>query len=238
MTVGDLLNNLVRDSGDTGTAYRTSALNWLNLVRQRAAVMGSWRSAKNVDATFTTSASNTTGIYELEGSMSIIGDRIYDQTNNIVIYRDTEGTLMSFDANRDEFGFPSLWADAGMTAGGTNQIRLWPTPNGPFVIRYSGVKTLTPITTEDVAIDPFFGDLDQVGYMLADGLTYYHLKNNDEADAATVAMAFNMFKKSAIESSTAGAVDPLGSSRLEPVLRSARNQMAVGRLDPSHYDNR
>lgn len=238
MTYKDLIDTLVRDSGDEGSAYRTNAYRWLTLVRQEAARRGSWDSGKTSTATFDTDPLVTDGIYALTGYHSVDGDEMYDATNDCVIHRDTEGTLKAFDANENEFGPPTLWSDSGMTALGGVQVRFWPIPAEVLTITFMGTRALTDVTSasEAVTIDPFFGALSSVGAMLQMGLRYYHDLNNNEDYVQVRGSKAAFYDAIKLYSQTSGA-DSVKVSRLEPVGRrpSAR---PYGRLDPSHFSNR
>ena len=238
MTYKDLIDALVRDSGDAGSGYRENAFRWLNFSRQEAAARGTWKSAKNSGATLTTSGSNLTGVYELTGFDCVTSDEMYDETNDCVIRRDTEHTLRAFDANLNQFGFPTLWADSGMTVLGEVQVRFWPIPNAAFTIGFLGSRALTDITSanEAVSIDPFFGALSTVGAMLQSGLRYYHDMNNNE-DAAQVGTSKSRFYAAIKTYSGNSGADSVSSSRLEPVGRRPYAR-PTGRLDPSHFNNR
>ena len=238
MTFKDLIDTLVRDSGDEGSGYRTNAFRWLNLVRQEAFRRGTWSSGKDSAATFVTSPAVLTGIYELTGYDSVAGDEMYDQTNDDIIHRDTEGTLKSFDANVNEFGPPALWSDAGMTATGEVQVRLWPIPDAVLTIAFLGTKSLTDITSaeETLTVDPFFGSISSIGAMLQAGLRYYHDLNNNEDYVQVRGSKAAFFDAIKIYSQTSGA-DSVKVSRLEPVGRRP-SVRRYGRLDPSHFSNR
>lgn len=238
MTYRDIIDTVVRDSGDPGSAYRVNAYLWLNLARQEAAVRGDWKSAKNSEATFDTDPLVTEGIYPVAGYDSIHGDEIYDQTSDCVISRDVENTLKALDANRNEFGPPMLWADAGMTVLGEKQIRLWPIPNGVFTIGFIGSKLLIDVTTanEDVSVDAYFGPLSTVGAMLQKGLRVYHDINNNE-DAGQIERSKSSFYAAIKLYGGKSGADSVASSRLKPVNRRPQPQ-ALGRLDPAHFGNR
>lgn len=238
MTYRDIIDTLVRDSGDPGSAYAVNAYRWLNFVRQEAAVKADWKSAKDSTGTFTTDAGNTTGVYALSGYESINGDELYDATNDCVIRRDTEMTLKAMDANQDEFGFPTLWSDAGMNSSGEIRIRLWPIPNDAFAVVFLGNKVLTDITQamQTLEVDPYFGPLSTVGAMFLAGLRYFH-DQNDNQDAMTMAKSQATFDKAIRLYSSANGADSVRSSRLEPVGRMP-NARPFGRLNPSHFNNR
>jgi hypothetical protein len=238
VTYKDLIDTLVRDSGDEGAAYRTNAYRWLNLVRQEAMMRGSWSSGKDSVATFDTDPLVTNGIYALVGYASVMGDEMYDQTNDCVIRRDTENTLKAFDANANENGPPTLWADSGMNSAGETQIRLWPIPAEVLKIAFLGQKSLTDITSaqESVSIDPYFGALSSIGAMLQFGLRYYHDLNNNE-DYVQVRGSKAAFYDAIKLYSAGTTADSVKSSRLEPVGRRP-NVRPYGRLDPSHFNNR
>jgi len=238
MTYKDLIDTLVRDSGDEGAAYRTNAYRWLNLVRQEAARRGSWSSGKDSVATFDTDPIATDGIYAITGYESVSGDEMYDVTNDGVIRRDTENTLKAFDANENENGPPTLWADSGISATGEVQVRFWPIPAEIITIGFLGTKALTDITSaqEAVAVDPFFGALSSIGAMLQAGLRYYHDLNNNEDYVQVRGSKSAFFDAIKIYSQTSGA-DSVKTSRLEPVGRRP-NARPYGRLDPSHFNNR
>lgn len=238
MTYKDLLDGLVQDSGDAGSNYRANAIRWLNLARQDAASRGSWKSAKNSAATFVTSASNTTGVYTLDGMEQVVGDEMYDQSNDGIIQRDTENELLAFDANRDENGFPRLWADSGMAGSGERQIRLWPIPLEVFTIGYIGSKLLIDVTSanELTSLDPYFGPLSTMGSMLQAGLRYYHDLNNNE-DIAMVGRSQGTFYKLISTHVQRSGVDTNSSSRMEPINRRPYSA-PMGRFDPGHYGNR
>ncbi len=238
MTFKDIIDTLVRDSGDEGSNYRSNALRWLNFVRQEAAVLAEWKSGKDSEGTLITDAGNTTGVYALPGYKSLCNDEIYDATNDAVIRRDTEMMLKAFDANQDEFGFPTLWADSGMNSDGELQVRFWPIPNDAFTLLFLGNKLLTDITRnhEMLTVDPYYGPLSTVGGMLLSGLRFYH-DQNDNQDTVQVARSRAEFKAAIKLYSSSTGADSVRSSRLEPVGRRP-NARPFGRLDPSHFNNR
>lgn len=238
MTYKDLIDTLVRDSGDEGAAYRENAFRWLNLVRQEASARGSWQSSKNSAATFGTDPGNVTGVYDLTGYDNVIGDEMYDQTNDCVIRRDTENTLRAFDANLNQFGFPTLWSDAGMTPYGEKKVRFWPIPNDTFTIGFLGSVALLDIDSsiEANAIDAYFGPISSVGAMLMSGLRYYH-DLNDNQDVAQISRSRSVFYDSIKVYGSNSGSDSVRSSRLEPVGRRPYAR-PTGRLDPSHFNNR
>lgn len=238
MTYKNLLDTLVSDSGDAGSAYRATAIQWLNFVRQEAAARGTWKSAKNSAATFDTDPLVTDGIYALTGFDSVVGDELYDSTNDNVIRRDVEMMLKSYDANKNETGPPILWADSGMTAAGEVQIRLWPVPAEVITIDFIGNRSLVDVTSanELVSVDPYFGTISQIGAMLQAGLRYYHDLNNNEDYVQVRGSKAAFYDAIKLYSGNSGA-DSVRSSRLEPVGRRPYAR-PLGRLDPSHYSNR
>jgi hypothetical protein len=237
LTYKDLIDTVVMDSGDAGTNYRVNALRWLNLARQDAVAMGSWKSAKNSAATLTTNAAQTDGIYALTGIDEVIGGQMYDQTAHSVVERDTENLIMRMEVNPDQFGPPVLWADAGMTSAGEKQIRFWPIPEDERILAFLGTKALTDITSDQEAltIDPYFGALTGVGTMLQAGLRYYHDLNNNE-DVSTIGRSQGTFHKMIKALSGQSGVDANAGTRLDPVNRRSF-KLASGRLDPGHYGN-
>lgn len=237
MTFKDILDTIVVDAGDTGTNYRANALLWLNLARQDAVAKGSWKSAKNSAASLTTTVDNTEGIYVLTGFDEIIGGELYDVTHNGVVVHDTENTLLRMKVTPQLSGNPVLWADAGMSASGEKQIRLWPVPADITVLNFLGTKVLTDITAddEDLTIDPFFGALSGVGSMLRAGLRYYHDLNNGE-DTATTQTSLARFDKMIELLSAQSGIDANSGTQMEPVNRQ-RSFVAHGRFDPGHYRN-
>lgn len=238
MTYKDLLDTLVRDSGDAGSDFRANAIRWLNLVRQEAAMRGSWKSAKDSAGTFATDPLVTDGIYALTGFDFVVGDEMYDATNDCVIRRDTENTLKAFDANKNETGPPTLWADSGMNTDGEVKIRLWPIPAEVLTIDFIGNKSLVDVTASDEleTVDAYFGSLSQVGAMIQAGLRYYHDLNNNEDYVQVRGSKAAFYDAIKIYSSNSGA-DSVKSSRLEPVGRRPLAR-PLGRLDPSHFSNR
>lgn len=238
MTYRDLIDTLVRDSGDEGAGYRTNAYRWLNLARQEAAARGAWKSAKTSSATFTTDPLVTDGIYALAGFEQIVGDEIYDETHNNIIHRDTENELLAFQTTPTMFGFPVLWADSGMTTLGEKQIRLWPIPNFVSTIGFIGSKLLADVSADNeaVAVDPYFGPLSTVGAMLQKGLRWFH-DINDNQDAGQIKDSERKFFGAIKIYGGKSGVDSVSSSRLEPVNRRPHTH-PVGRLDPSHFSNR
>lgn len=238
MTYKDLLDTLAQDSGDTGSTFRANAWRWMNLVRQEAAARGTWKSAKNSAATFDTDAGNTTGVYTLADMASVAGDELYNSTDDSVIHRDTENTLKSYDANQNENGPPVLWADAGMTAQGVIQIRLWPIPAETFTIVYLGNKALIDVDSsmELLDVDVYFGAISSVGAMLDAGLRYYHDRFNNE-DSPQTRTSRAIFREAITLYSSNSGADSVSSSRLEPVGRRPYAR-PLGRLDPGHYNNR
>ena len=236
MTYKDIIDSIVEDSGDRGPVYRANVIRWLNLVRQECSVRGSWKSAKNSSGSLTTNASVTNGTYALIGIDEVIGGEMYDQVSHSVIERDTENQIMRFQLP-DEFGPPTLWADAGMTAAGEKQVRFWPIPDDEREITYLGTRVLGDITAADEAltIDPYFGALTGCGVMLQAGLRYYHDVNNNE-DVATTGRSQGTFYKSIALMSGQSGTDLNASTRMNPVNRRLRS-VVMGRLDPGHYSN-
>lgn len=239
MTYKNLIDALVRDSGDEGTAYKANAYTWLNFARQEASVRGTWPSSKNSEASFMTDAGNLTGVYSLVGYDNVIGDEMYDATNDCVILRDTENTLKSFDANANEFGRPTLWSQSGMTSDGEQKIRFWPIPDAAYDIHFLGSATLADITSaqEALTIDAYFGPLSSIGAMLMAGIRYYH-DLNDNQDVIQVTNSRRTFYEAIKFYSSASGADSVKSSRLDPVGRRPFYQRPLGRLDPGHFNNR
>lgn len=237
MTYGDLLNALTSTSGDKGTAYRVNAMTWLNLARQDAASIGSWKSTKNSEATLTTDAGNTTGIYELTGIDEVIGGEMYDTTSHNVVSADTENKIMRFEVTPNQFGPPVLFADAGMTALGEKKIRLWPIPDDVRVLAFLGGVALIDVTTanENVSIDPYFGPLSSCGTMLSAGLNFYRAVDDNE-DIANIAKAESAFHAAIRRLSSQSGVDLNKGTALDAVNRRSV-YIQRGRLDPGHYGN-
>lgn len=236
MTFAQLFDTLVRDSGDPGGSYRSSLMTWLNMVRATAARGGTWRSAIDGDATITTSAANTTGIYELTGYEQVIGDLMFDRTQNYPVQHDSEQSMLSFDPNRDDFGPPIRWCDAGATPAGNRNIRFYPIPNDVRTIGFVGYKVLSDVSSEALSIDPFFGPIIDKSPMFQAGLRYY-LDLSSNEDATQIAIQKNVFNKTVKDALSDDRVDPQGSVRLDPVGRRMVS-VVLGRLDPGHYSNR
>jgi hypothetical protein len=233
MTIGDVIDTLVQDASDQGADYRTNAMRWLNIVRSEAASLEYWPSSRNISASFTTSEGIR--LYTLAGFSGVIGDEMYDQTSDRVLYSETEATLLRLDANNNETGDPMNWAAAGMAATGDAVIRLWPGPSSVHTINYIAQANLVDLADPGLAVDPYFGKVIDIAPMLISGLRWQD-SLFDKEDVVTVASKYKEFERSAKKIAGQSAKSVQTTSRLEPVLHR-RTSRPGGRFS-SHFDNR
>jgi len=236
MTFDDLLDQVVADSGDTDGQYRTDALRWLNLTRADIADEHPWKSALKADATITTSAATTDGLYDLSGYTWISGDYLFDETNEASIRHESLVMTNAIDASKDTTGNPAYWSDAGVDTNGTPQIYLWPIPDGTFTIRFSGYAVLADVAESATgsATDDFFGPLTPWGPTMSAGLRYYHDLNNNE-NPQQVALMLQVFKSKIRKRKSKDGLALPGSIPMQVV--NTRRRIATGRFNPSHYNN-
>lgn len=233
-----VIDTLVRDSGDPGSDYKDNAYRWLTFVRVEAANEAYFPTGRDVLGTITTSTSNTTGIYTIDGFSRIVGTDIYDTTSDHVIFNDTEAELLRRDPNRDEMSQPILWADAGTDAAGTRRVRFWPIPNAEYILQFVGDKIVGEITAlqETIQVDPYFGPVTNCAPMLLAGLRWQDAIN-DNQDIANIAKARATFDRAIKSLAGKSTTASQGSTRLEPVNLRSQNRNHRGRFS-SHFDNR
>lgn len=238
MTVQDLLDQAIYDSGDGGADYTNSARRWLNLTRSYIADQHAWQCASRVNATLTTT--NGTAIYTLvSGSDTyrrVIGNMMYDQTNDTNIrYTDTAFGL-ALDQDQDETGPPVVWWDAGCTSAGVRQVEFYPVPGGTYTILFAGQLILSDLTAaqDTVTEDPYYGPITPWGATFQAGMRYFHdLNNNEDVNQIAIQKAtFDMLirNRKRVDSTP---TTPIHRARS---LREGSN-VNLGRLDPSVYEN-
>lgn len=234
MTVKDILDQIVFDSDDDDGKFRTAALRWFNLVRAYIAQKGEWRSAMVADATLTTAAATTDGLYILDGYEHLVHDWMWDETNENVIRHESYDVLNALDVDKSTTDFPAWWADAGVDTNGAKQIYIWPVPDGAYTIRYAGYKLLTDLvsTDENLSTDPFFGPINRWGPTFTAGLRYYYDMNNHED--ANIAMAQKqIFDMMIRQRRSEERIARTSGLRLKNVRGGTPTPM--GRFDPSRY---
>ncbi len=236
MTFDDLYEQLKFDSDDRAADYQQAARRWLNLARSTIVDFGQWKSALDTEASLTTSAATTTGVYSIGAFEFIHGLYMYDQSTNSVIVHESLSTAGRIDPDRSVTGPPTIWADAGADTSGNRQVYFWPVPDDTRTIDFHGYRQLADITDSDgtKSIDPFFGRLTEWQSCFSDGMRYYHDLNNNESAQQTFGQ-WGKFKN-AIKRRHARNRLSLGA----PIsLRSIRGVRRIlpGRLDPAHFRN-
>lgn len=235
MTVKDLLDQITFGSGDSTGEYRLAALRWLNLSRSEAASMTRWATAVDENASFDTTSNNTTGVYELAGYDAVLGDFLYDETNNEVIRHESYQLTHATDPDQSVNGPPIWWSHAGMTSTGVMQVSLKPIPLATYTIRYPGYRRLTDFGSADegLEIDPYFGPISPWASAFAAGMRYYRdLDDNAEINAATSHASFIHLVRMRMRQNN------LGYQTLRAQDVRAPGAVAMGRFDPAHYNNR
>jgi hypothetical protein len=237
MTFGELLDSIAFDAADTDGAYRTRALTWLNLARSHASNFAMWRSAIDPDVELTTAAATTDGLYSITGGYDqISGSFLYDETNENTIRHESFATLNAVDQAKETVAEPDWWADAGHDSNGDPQIYLWPVPDGTYTIRLAAYKTVTDITDEDLAVDPYFGPLAPWAPAIMAGIRYYADLNNNETPQQSVAQLQVFERMVKLRARKNGA--NTGTLKLKNVRSIASSSTGMGRFNPSHYNNR
>jgi hypothetical protein len=234
MNVGDLLNQVAYDAGETSGEYREAARRWLNLTRAEIADWGLWRSALKTD-TFATAAATTSGIYPMTGYQALSLDTMYDETNNGPITHEAIKTLRDIDPDKSTTSSPYHWAEMGQDQAGEWNIYLWPIPDGAYTIRFQGYAHLDDLEDEDLEIDPFFGRLLPWSSTFAAGMRWYHDKNNNE-EANQLLVSRNEFVRQVQRRATKNALAPATALRMRNI-RSNAPFPGPGRLNPAHFDN-
>lgn len=240
MTVSDLLDQVYFDAGEPGSAFRTSARRWLNLVRSKIAEEGPWQAAFRPNVEFTTAASVTDGIYTLSDDSTgfdyVVSAQLYDVTNSTTIKFEPRGRVRSADPDPTT-GPPTFWSDAGVDSNGFRQVALWPIPAAAYTIRYDGYLTLTDLTSADdnLSVDPFYGPISPWASTFVEGLRYYHDVNNNE-DSAQVELQRRAFDVAIARRKAANRLSSTSPMASEVIRTQLHPQ--PGRFNPAHYSNR
>ena len=243
MKYSDVIDQIVGNADDTSASYRAAVLRWLNLTRADIADRGIWRSAVRPKATFTATISRAvgegTGIYGIGATYDrILGKFLYDETNNSSIIH--EGLVSGYVTDPDESveGNADIWGDAGMddNGSGERQIRLWPTPSAQATIRFIGYLRLLDVTNENLETDPFFGKILPWASTFTAGMRYYmDLDNNEDPQAHVVSKT--IFDKAILRRMNSNNVGSSATMSLQPV-NGVGSVGVLGRLNPSHFENR
>jgi hypothetical protein len=236
MKVSDLLDNVARTADDDSDEFRAAALRWLNLVRAHVAERARWKGSIRVD-TFSTSSSNTTGLYALSRYSHLAESRLYDVTNKQPILHESHALLNEIDAAKETTGPPSWWGDAGSDGRGDRMLYLWPIPDGTFTIRFTGQSNLVDLESadEDATIDPYFGRLSFWADVFDEGLQYHRLRDTNENAEQTLAQ-LRIFDRFIDGKKMVDRVSPTVSIELKNIRQRGLG-MARGRLDPAHFEN-
>jgi len=237
MTFGDLLDEIAAQAGDESGTGRAQARRWLNLTRSYIADQAQWRSAFTADATFTTAAATTDGLYALSGYSSVSGDYLYDETNLLPIQFESFAALNAIDPDKTTTGQPSYWSDAGMDSNGLRRIFLWPIPDSAYTIRYAAYKDLSDIAAgnETLTLDPYFGPIPPWQSTFLAGLRYYmDLDSNEQPQQ--IALQKMVFDQQIKQRKRGNTVAPHAGGTLSRKRSVTINP--TGRYDPAHYANR
>jgi hypothetical protein len=236
MTFGDLINHITARAGDDTSEFRANVLRWLNLVRSDIADSHTWRCAFVADGSLTTSAATTDGLYALNSTYEqVAGNRLYDETNNNIIFHESYALQNGVDVDKTTTGFPDWWSDAGLNAAGSRKIYLWPIPDGAYTIRIPHFKRLTDISDETVDVDPYFGLILPWARCMEAGLDYYWAEDDNESQTA-IRDAYILFQAKIKQRKRQDTASPHGSLRLKNVRSSA--DKVTARFNPAHFDNR
>jgi hypothetical protein len=244
MRVQDLLDQVVFDSGDNSSAYRTAARRWLNLARSYIADDALWKTALRPDATLTTDAAKTRGLYLLRDDSSqdyefVAGDVLYDETNRQNIVHESMVSARMVDQAKETFSKPTIWADAGDDGNGVRQIYLWPIPSAAYTITFPGYIKLTDLTDSDdnLTVDPFFGPISPWAACMTQGLRFFHDQNNNE-DVQAMMLQELRFQKRINRRKANNRLSPSGRMALAVIKTQRLNYRGTGRFDPAHFNNR
>jgi hypothetical protein len=237
MTVQELLDQSRRTADDDSSSYETAALRWLNLVRSDVASKARWRDAIRTD-TFTTD-SRASGLYPLTGYEHLVDDWMFDETRENVITYTSHPRLGAADPKQVVVGPSNHWSDAGVSDDDERLIYLWPVPDGAYVIRFRGYKSLKDLTASDKekSVDPFFGKLSEWAACFSAGLRYYY-DLDDNTSAESIAVALQIFNAAIETRKSVNKTSVNSSVRLRNVRTGGRNSPRPGRFNPAHYDNR
>ena len=243
MKISDLLDQMEANSGDDGGQYRNDARRWLNFTRSEIANAALWKMALRPEATFTTAAATTSGLYSLADSSEsssgfefIAGDKLFDQTNESPIFHESLGTTAEIDAAKGTDGPPTWWSDAGATSVGVRQVYLWPVPDGTYTILFHGYRMLSDIAAadDDKTADDFFGPISPWGACFIAGMRYYHdLNNNEEVNQMLIQE--RKFQKTIRRRLTQNRLSITATLRQKVV--NTQIISTIGRFDPAHYQN-
>jgi len=238
MTVADLLDQVTHNSDDSTGAYRTAALRWFNLCRSEAYSEVNWRTAMQHDATITTSAAQTDGMYELDDHEHVIHQRMWDETNEDTIVYESYQALQGIDPKKETTGPPSLWSDGGIenATSGDRNIYFWPIPDGTFTIRFSGYRKYKDIlsTDESLTTDPIFGDIGAWGAAFASGIRYYQDLDDNES-IQQIAIQERRWRSNLRRRKKRNGVLPNVQMQLADVRHMFQPQQ--GRFNPSNFNN-
>ena len=244
MTFSDLIDQITSNAGDDSSTYRAKCRRWLNLTRSDIGSDGLWKWALRAEATFDTAAATTSGIYPLtdssvssDGFEFLLGDSLIDRTNNRTIRHESMASMHEIDHDKETFGPPSWWGDAGATDAGVRRIYLWPIPEGTYTILFDAYKMLTDVdeTQDALEIDPFFGPISVWAGTMAAGMRYYYDLDNNE-DPTQTAIQHRQFMKQISKRRTHNRLSLSAPQRLHILTTQAIG--TVGRFDPAHYANR
>lgn len=239
MTVANLLDHIVHGADDSTGEYRTAVLRWLNLCRSEAYGETSWVTAVQPDATISTSAAQTDGLYELDDHEHVVHPRMWDETNEDTLKYESYSALQSIDPNKQTTGPPTYWSDAGIenTTSGDRVLYLWPIPDATYVIRFSGYRKYKDLLSseESLTTDPIFGDVGAWGSAFAAGMRYYQDSDNNESVNQTVVQE-RRWRRLLRGMKSRNGVLPNVAMGLADVRHVS--QVGMGRFDPSSFNNR
>lgn len=244
MTFSELIDQITSNAGDDSPAFRTKCRRWLNLARSDIAAEALWKYALRAEATITTSSATTTGIYTLSDTTTlpngiefILGDSLYDQTNENTITHESKASQNELDPAKNTTGPPMWWGDAGATAAGARRVYLWPIPDGTYTIMFDGYALLTDIdeTNDADTVDPFFGPVPPWQGTFVAGMRYYYDLDNNE-DPGQVGMQERKFIRQIGLRKMKNRLTLSARQRLDVV--NTQMVQTIGRFDPAHYNNR
>lgn len=237
MTFSDLLDETAAQAGDESGTHRAQARRWLNLIRSYTADQALWRTAFVANATLTTAAATTDGLYAISGYSNVSGDYLYDETNLLALEFESFAALRAIDPDKTTTGPPSYWSDAGVDDNGVRQIFLWPIPDSAYTIRYAAYKDLGDIASGDegLTVDPYFGPIAPWQSTFMAGLRWQMDLDNNE-DPNQVALQKMEFDKQIRQRKRGNTVAPNAGGTLN--VKRSITANATGRYDPAHYNNR
>lgn len=237
MTVQDLLDQSRRSADDNSDDYEAAALRWLNLVRSDVASKARWRDATVID-TFTTDT-RSTGLYALIGYEHVVDDWMFDETRENTIRYTSFPRLGAADPKQVVVGPSDQWSDAGVNSDDERQIYLWPVPDGAYVIRFRGYKSLKDLVAGDKesSVDPFFGKISEWGACFSAGLRYYHELDDNES-AESIMVSLKTWRDSIETRKTVNKITVNSSIRMRNIRTGGRAGPSRGRFNPAHYSNR